>query len=544
LDSGLGERMKDFVMSVKQKLRPLIPDSVMARYRVRQHSLAMRTNVDVFLPNDNDAKRWLRLVPDTYRVVTGAPVGDSTEDIVVVGESDDTLAQLIGFDDIDVVVAGATLKPSMIGLRVVEPTVIPKSIAAVSSAFDEIGGIEENSTDLVRTYQRLADTGRRIGLVPSVDDVLPDPSRSPISLPAAVVFAAVPLHDIGGGSRAAQITFELLRSGFHVTYVAMYPSTEGVDLGLRYVHPMLEQHRIESFDVNDIDGRTDAGIVILEAPAEPFVAPMKMLQQRGWKVLYDIIDDWTDSSLGGFWYKPEIEAEIVTLADAVVASAPDLVQHGSDLGAETSLVPNAVNSTLFGPIAADTPGDLPSGDIIGYMGSLYGEWFDWDALRGVALAFPASTVVVIGDDHYKQPMPPNVIYLGLKPQADLPAYVQRFDVGIVPFVLSEVTHAVSPLKVYEYLASGVPVAAPPLRALQGLEGVYTNVDLVVAVTTAKNAAKPDRQLALATHSWHQRVVDLMRSVGDQLPQDSGAQVKVVRRVPTHYAREDRWIRAE
>jgi glycosyltransferase involved in cell wall biosynthesis len=65
-------------------------------------------------------------------------------------------------------------------------------------------------------------------------------------------------------------------------------------------------------------------------------------------------------------------------------------------------------------------------------------------------------------------MPPNVHFLGLKPQIDLPAYVQRFDVGLIPFKVTDTTHAVSPLKAYEYLASGVPVAAPPLRSLEGL----------------------------------------------------------------------------
>jgi glycosyltransferase involved in cell wall biosynthesis len=536
--------MRDMVMSVKQKLRPLIPDSVMARYRVRQHSLAMRTNVDVFLRNDREAKRWQRLTPDTYRVVTGWPTKQGGHDILSVGEKDSHLEGLIGFGGMEIAATGEMVRPSMRGFRVIEPIVVPRSIVAVADAFEEIGGIERNSTDLMRTYQRLADTGRRIGLVPTVIEELIFPPRSPISVPAAVVFAGVPLHDIGGGSRAAQIAFELLHSGFHVTYVAMHPSTEGVDLGLRYVHPMLEQHRIESFVPADIDDRTDGGIVILEAPAEPFVEPTKMLQKRGWKVVYDIIDDWTDASLGGFWYKPEIEAEIVAFSDAVVASAPDLVQHAADLGAEAPLIPNAVNAGLFGPATTEVPNDLPEGDIIGYTGSLYGEWFDWNALRDVALAFPESSIVVIGDDHYKQPMPKNVVYLGLKPQTDLPGYVQRFDVGIVPFVLSEVTHAVSPLKVYEYLASGVPVAAPPLRALEGLDGVYTDIDLVAAVTMAKNATKPDRQLALAAHSWHERVVDLMGSVGDDLPQQSGAPVEVVRRVPTHYGREDRWIHAE
>jgi glycosyltransferase involved in cell wall biosynthesis len=536
--------MSDFIMAIKQLLRPLIPDAVMARYRIRQHSLAMRSNVDVFLSNGRDTKRWLHLTPDTYRVVTGKPVEGSVEGGVRVGEMEPLLDDLIGFEGIEVVIAGDTMRPAMYGLRVVEPTVLPRSILATPDAFAEVGGVGENSTDLVRTYQRLADAGRRIGLVPTIVDRLGDVRRTPVTLPAAIVFAAVPLHDIGGGSRAAQITFELLRSGFHVTYVAMYPSAEGVDLGLRFIHPHLEQHRIEVFAVEDIDSRADAGIVILEAPAETFVEPARQLQSRGWKVIFDIIDDWTDASLGGFWYKPEIDQEIVSMADAVVASAPDLVRHGVELGSETALIPNAVNAELFGPVATDRPVDLPSGEIIGYVGSLYGAWFDWDALERIAEAFPDATIAVIGDDHYKRPMPENVVYLGLKAQEDLPGYIQRFDVGIVPFVLSEVTHAVSPLKVYEYLASGVPVAAPPLRALDGLESVYTDVDLVGAVTQAMRAPKPDRERALAEHSWHERVVRLLASVDGELPDARGLPKKIARRVPVHYSKANRSIRVQ
>jgi len=536
--------MSDLAMSIKQLLRPLIPDSVMARYRVRQHSLAMRTNVDVFAASEHEAKKWLQLTPDTYRVVVGRPAGTQTDRAPFVGEPDGSLSGLMGFGGIDVVVAGVTTSPSMRGLKVVEPLVAPRAIIASADAFDEIGGVDENSTDLVRTYQRLRDAGRRIGLVPIVEDQLPPAERSRVSRPAAVVFAAVPLHDIGGGSRAAQIAFELLASGFHVTYVAMYPSAEGVDLGLRYLHPALEQHTVDTFSVHDLCGRSDEGLAILEAPAEPFVAPSRMLQIRGWTIVYDIIDDWTDASLGGFWYKPEIEDQIVGLADTVVASASDLVQHGNDLGKETTLIPNAVNSTLFGPETHDRPDDLPEGSIIGYVGSLYGEWFDWVALRAVADAFPDAHLVVIGDDHYKRPMPPNVVYLGLKPQGDLPAYLQRWDVGIVPFEISDVTHAVSPLKVYEYLASGCTVAAPPLRALEGLSDVYTDVDLVAAVTRAMAARKPDRHAALADHSWHERVVRLLGSAGFDLPDVSGEPIQTVRRVPVHYDKRERLVRVE
>ena len=536
--------MNGLVMSIKRLLRPLIPDAVMARYRVQQHSLAVRSNVDVFVDGDREAKTWMAMTPDTYRIVTGMPRGAVGADCVALGEADEDLQRVVGFEDVEVAVRGFTLAPAMRRRKVAEPRVVPRSILAAEDAMDEIGGVPDNSGDIIRTYQRLQDAGRRIGLLPTVVDQLPDSPRVSVGGPAAVVFAAVPMHDIGGGSRAAQITFELLRCGYHVTYVSMYPTSESIDLGIRFIHPMLEQYRIGALPLSGLRTKVGSRIAIIEAPMAPFVAPTSELKDRGWRIVYDIIDDWTDPSLGGDWYNTDVEQSIVDLADGVVASALDLVRHGGSMGADPLLVPNAVNADVFGPSTSEMPDDLPSGRLIGYHGSLYGDWFDWRSLEAVATAFPTDTIVVIGDAGYERPMPPNVVFLGLKAQTDLPAYVQRFSVGIVPFKITDVTHAVSPLKVYEYLASGVAVAAPPLRALEGLDGVYTNEDLVDAVSVAMNAPRPNRIEALNRHSWHRRLKRIALSVGADEPSRTGASVKVVRRPPTHYARSHRRVRIE
>lgn len=199
-------------------------------------------------------------------------------------------------------------------------------------------------------------------------------------------------------------------------------------------------------------------------------------------------------------------------------------------------MPNAVNVGLFGVGLPERPKDLPEAEtLIGYHGSLYGDWFDWSALRAVAEAFPDAAVVVIGDDKAPRPaMPDNVHFLGLKPQTALPAYLQRFDVGIIPFKLNDTTHAVSPLKAFEYLASGVPIAAPPLRALGGLDGVHLDVDLVRAVQRAMDSEPPDREKAIAEHSWGSRV----RMLG--LP-DSHKTVapQSALRPPIHWKRSER-----
>ncbi|MGH9891155.1 MAG: glycosyltransferase, partial [bacterium] len=206
-------------------------------------------------------------------------------------------------------------------------------------------------------------------------------------------------------------------------------------------------------------------------------------------------------------------------------------------GRPVTLVPNAVNSHLFDHRRAyPRPLDLPAGPIFEYHGSLYGDWFDWDALRQVAEEFADTSVVLIGDRPAKRPLlPDNVYLLGLKPQTDLAAYLAHTEVALIPFTVNETTHAVSPLKVFEYLAMGVPVAAPPLEPLFGLDGVFLDNDLVSAVDAARSGQRPDPGAILATHSWRARVATLFEALGWDIEADEGSEpVQIESRPVRHY----------
>jgi hypothetical protein len=111
-------------------------------------------------------------------------------------------------------------------------------------------------------------------------------------------------------------------------------------------------------------------------------------------------------------------------------------------------------------------------------------------------------------------------------------------VGLVPFKTNETTHAVSPLKAYEYLASGVPIAAPPLRALEGLDGVHADADLARAVALALSAGPPDRAQALKEHSWEDRVVKI---TGREAVLVEYTPVSIVTRPAKHWARTERVV---
>jgi len=536
-------------MRIKRALRPLIPDRVMARYRLAQHSRQVRTNVDVVLAGKGERRRWLGATPDTYRVVE-APAHTAAEeplrDVVAFGGELERAMRLVALPDAEVGVVARVEPPTIVGRRRRQPPMDPVAIAAPSTAIAEVGGLPEGDSPLSGLLDRLRDAGRRIALDPVVVHGPVDSTRTdPISVPSVVILAAVPMHDVGGGSRATQLALEFVRSGYHVTYVALYGTQESTDIGLRFIHPHLEQTRADVFVAAALRNRiAHPGLVMVEAPAPGFRGPVEALRKAGFTIVYDIIDDWSDPALGGDWYDTDTETWFIRTADHVTASASDLADRAARLGTPTVLVPNAVNTDVFGGVTgADPPVEFPSGDgpVFGYVGSLYGEWFDWDALRAVAVAFPAGHVVVIGDDKGGHPdMPGNVSFLGLKAQFELPPYVRRFDVGLLPFTVSDTTHAVSPLKVYEYLASSVPVAAPPLRALEGLDGVAVDDDLVTAVRRALAGPAVDGASVRDRHSWRERVETLIELTGIERATES-APAKIVRRPAVHYGKNDRVV---
>jgi len=85
---------------------------------------------------------------------------------------------------------------------------------------------------------------------------------------------------------------------------------------------------------------------------------------------------------------------------------------------------------------------------------------------------------------------PNVRHRGPVGYAEIPRHVAEFDVGILPFRLTPLTHAVRPLKALEYLAAGAPVVATPLEALRDWPGV------LLAETPERFAAQLDAALRL------------------------------------------------
>ncbi|HEY5652380.1 MAG TPA: glycosyltransferase [Acidimicrobiia bacterium] len=524
----------------KRTIRRHLPDSLVARLRSHPGSSPTRTsrnNVDILVSDASEVARWLESTPDTYRVgLEPTPPATTGVDVItrpehVSSDVKDRLAAAIE-RGVDAAALATTTPPAVRS----EPTIDPIAVAV------RRGALEVTIPSDTSTLQHLVgQAGLHQAVIP-ISGLEPAPSRRPIGDPGAVViFGTVPMYDVGGGSRGAQMAHELVARGYHVTYLNLFGSDEQIDLGLRYVHPNLDEIPAERFDLDRYLGRLATGrrAGILELPHPGYREAIERLQAAGFSVAYDLMDDWSDPALGAWGYTNSLEAELAERCDALVASAPSLVRRLTELSKrDVTLVPNAVNTRLFRPKAEFAlPDDMPAGDgpVLEYHGSLYGDWFDWTALERTAVEHPGARLVIIGDDRNHPRMPENVHFLGLKPQYLLPAYLAHSDVAIIPFELSETTHAVSPLKVFEYLAMEVPVASVPLDPVKDLDGVYTDEDLSTAVDAALAADRPDGSAVATAHGWGERMSRIFFALGLDLVDDADATpIHVTQRPVTHW----------
>lgn len=342
------------------------------------------------------------------------------------------------------------------------------------------------------------------------------------------LLAGAPLTDTGGGSRPAQLALELLKHGYWVVYINRYPSYETQRVHVPIAHPNLFQIELPHFNWNQFANSyalplaSLPKVALIEFPSADFLPLISSIRNIGGKIVYEMIDDW-DTALGARWYSPAIERKIIQDSNVLIGTAPSLQDKLTRIGGKPAhLLPNAVNRHLFDPERDyPRPVDLPEAEWSAiYIGALWGEWFDWELLVALARRYPRASVVVIGDYRGQCPNPPvNLKFLGLRAQRQLPAYLAHTNVAIIPWKVTPITQATSPLKVYEYLAMYRPVVAPDLVPLRGIPGVLTArhpeeflqlVDQARTVTLDKEAI----ETFIRKNDWTARVEQLLEWLSD------------------------------
>jgi glycosyltransferase involved in cell wall biosynthesis len=205
------------------------------------------------------------------------------------------------------------------------------------------------------------------------------------------------------------------------------------------------------------------------------------------RVIYDYVDE-IEVFEGSYSEMVRDHKKLVSSSALVLATALRLHEEVLPSRPDALLCPNGVEFDRFAPPAEPlpVPGDLEpileaGRPVIGYYGAL-ALWFDYALVEGAARRRGDLSFLLIGPD-YDSTLPPalldlqNVYWLGVKPYADLPRYLHRFDVATIPFLLNRITHATSPLKLFEYMAAQKPVVITPMQESMRYPGVLVAKDL-------------------------------------------------------------------
>lgn len=334
-----------------------------------------------------------------------------------------------------------------------------------------------------------------------------------------LILTGVPFENSGGAQRAAQIAKTLINQGHGVSYIYAIKYKENRSLNIEKPSSNFQEYHVSRFNfirfLNSLP-KDKKLIILIEVPHPSFVPVIQFFKKFSHKIIYELIDPW-NTELGQNWYNEYIEKRIIRLSDILTATAKNLQSQLSNKSKRTvHLIPNAYNKDLFVKSDYLRPSDLPKGPIIGYIGALWGSWFNIDLIIRLAKSFPNYNVVLIGEylNQFDQIKLPNMYFLNLKAQKDLPAYLSYFDIGIIPFRTNKLTESINPLKVYEYLAMGVPVVSSYMPELVNIPNVYLGKDEEEFIKQVANVLKKKFQTEeikgwLKNNNWNSRVEQIL-----------------------------------
>ncbi|MCF7808354.1 MAG: glycosyltransferase [Candidatus Marinimicrobia bacterium] len=205
--------------------------------------------------------------------------------------------------------------------------------------------------------------------------------------------------------------------------------------------------------------------------------------------LYHCVDDWPALlPMAGMGRPARIikdENELLDKVDIIFRVSQKLLADRQLEHKTVVDIPNGVDTNLFRiPSPTETRifedlNELPE-PIIGFSGSV-GNWVDVSLFRKVAEKFSHCSVVLIGLNE-KNPRlteilnTPNIHFLGMKKREDVPHYLAKFDVCLMPFDKGQIGEGLLPLKMFEYLALGRPIVTISSKTMETFEDVLYCAD--------------------------------------------------------------------
>jgi teichuronic acid biosynthesis glycosyltransferase TuaH len=252
------------------------------------------------------------------------------------------------------------------------------------------------------------------------------------------------------------------------------------------------------------------------------------------------------------YHGPQAETLLLQRADVVAANSAYLADYARPHNSHSYDIGQGCVLTLYqADVQHEVPADLAAvpAPRVGYTGYLTTVRLDLDLLLCLARKRPDYHLVLVGpeDEDFRNSelhQLPNVHFLGNKTPAQLPAYVQHFDVCINPQVVNTVTQGNYPLKIDEYLAMGKPVVAtrtPTMELFADYAYLAANrhewLAQLAQVLVFPDAGRAAQGVAFAqSHTWPASVAKLYEAMRAAAAPPAAAPA-----APAAAAEAPRWI---
>jgi len=254
-------------------------------------------------------------------------------------------------------------------------------------------------------------------------------------------------------------------------------------------------------------------------------------------VVYDVGDDWTSFPQPSEWLRKLVIAEdeeLTRRADAVIVVSKRLYEMKLHQARRLQHIPNGVYVERYAAVCNRTLPPHPlakkwNHPVLAYTGSVHQDRVNIDMIVALARAYPQATIAMIGPNMLepsaaaKFAAEKNIVLTGPIDFSEMPQMMSAFDVCIVPHLVNDFTESLSPLKLYEYLASGLATVSTPVSGFRNFPHLIhlaaDNQSFIEAVGVALNepaSLRRQRQVAASEHSWDARLDEIESVVASAL----------------------------
>jgi glycosyltransferase involved in cell wall biosynthesis len=254
---------------------------------------------------------------------------------------------------------------------------------------------------------------------------------------------------------------------------------------------------------------------ILSDPEDLYLA--EFIKKAGFPCYFDWTERWNlyNEALGKASQAKVQEDDILSHVDGVITVSEELGKEVEALGKKHLKLANAVSDEFTA--ALKEPAQQPelfegiSKPRFLHVGSYNPAWIYWDWLIYAATHHPNISFCMLGGGHAApDDLPKNIHLLGRVAYEDIPAFMQ-YSQACMLLYKPKATSGGDPTKLYEYIASGLPIVSSPHPRSMEFQSIVSiahdkhefSQSIQLALEEGEQL-KENREACARSHSWTER----------------------------------------